>query len=877
MKTSHGKLLALALISASIGCGVEGDDTLDRNVAPKQGAISGGQLETGYPMVGAILAHAASDPPEGHLCTGAIISDSWVLTAQHCEGTGMVFRRGNSIWGGYVEHTVDLQVRHPNRDQMLIHLATPIPGGIPILKINEGAAPAVGTVCTGVGFGENTAPGAPSGNGIKRSATMQVQFVEPDTLTVKAVSGLSAGGDSGGPLICNGLIAGTVKGHIELDGDYPARQTSIYRVVDAPWVMSTISPVYQDLNLLNGWTQYGTRNASYALVNGRVHLKGSIMTSGTNAVAFSLPTGFRPDQNATVAVDLYGGAKGSLLINKNGQVTVQSAGAFSVAANFTSLEGVSFVPSFYGYANLVLKNGWLGGTGTSSPGAAEIGGVVRLRGAMQTTGNNMDAFQLPTNLRPANNLYLPIALANGKKGRLFISSGGDATVVPESTADAKTMTSLDGVWFAKDSTGFSNIALQNGWSSYGFGTSTPAARLMFGVVHLRGAMKTGGTNSLAFTLPAALRPPVNVWVPVDVNGGRKGRLSISPTGTVNVWSETASDGPAFTSLEGVSFAVSDFSPLILENGWAYSGYGVSQPGFSVTNGVVQLKGAIGGGVNGALFKLPVAARPLATLYLPTSMCGGWRGRLIVGYDGTVTMYPQNGDLSKAQCFTGLDGISFPVSTLNATTVPPQNGWTFYGNGTRSPMVRLDNGVVRLQGAISTTAANNNSLALTLPSGFRPSSTVYVRVDLVNAKKGRLTIATDGSVYVGAEDVWRDAQSFTSLEGVAFSLNTAAAWNQTLQNGWVNYGTRPAAAVSAGGLIRLQGAVYGGTSSVLFTLPVGLRPAKDAYVPTDLVNAKNGRLYISTSGAVSVETGDGPFSNATSFTSLEGVTFPLLGN
>ena len=65
--------------------------------------------------------------------------------------------------------------------------------------------------------------------------------------------------------------------------------------------------------------------------------------------------------------------------------------------------------------------------------------------------------------------------------------------------------------------------------------------------------------------------------------------------------------------------------------------------------------------------------------------------------------------------------------------------------------------------------------------------------------------------------------------------------------------------------------------VLFTLPVGLRPAKDAYVPTDLVNAKNGRLYISTSGAVSVETGDGPFSNATSFTSLEGVTFPLLGN
>jgi hypothetical protein len=874
MKIPHGKLVALALVG-SLGCGAEGEGSLDRNVTPRQGAISAGQLETGYPMVGAIIAHHTDDPPEGHLCTGTIISDSWVLTAQHCEGTGMVFKTGNSIWGGFVDHAVDQQVKHPRIDQMLIHLTTPI-SGVPVLKINEGAAPAVGTVCTGVGFGENTAPGAPDGNGIKRSATMQVQFVEPDTLTVKAVSGLSAGGDSGGPLICSGVVAGTVKGHIEADGDYPARQTSIYRTVDAPWIMSTIAPTYTELNLLNGWTQYGSRNASYALVAGRVHLKGAISTTGTNASAFSLPLGFRPDQNVTVAVDLYGGAKGSLLINKNGSVTVKSAGAFSLAASFTSLEGVSFVPSFWSYVNLTLRNNWVGGTGTSSPSAAKIGGIVRFRGAMQTTGTTMEAFTLPPELRPANNTYLPIALNNGKKGRLFISTSGVATVVPESTADAQALTSLDGAWFSPDATGFSNLTLQNGWATYGFGTATPAARLMNGIVHFRGALK-GGTNSQAFTLPANLRPPVNVWVPVDVNVGHKGRLSISPTGTVNIYSETASDAAAFTSLEGVSFTLSDFTPLVLENGWSRAGYGVAQPGFSVTNGVVQLKGALSGGVNGALFTLPVNARPPSTIYLPTTMCSGWQGRIIINSNGVATMYPHLGDLAKAQCFTGLDGLSFNASVLNHTLINLANNWTNYGNGTRGPAFRNDNGVIRLQGAISTTSTNNNSLIATLPAAVRPPATVYQRVDLVNGKKGRVTIATDGSVYISSADVWRDAQSFTSLEGVTYSLSASGSWSLTGQNGWTNYGTRAAAAVSSYGIVRLQGSVYNGTNSILFTLPEALRPLKTAYVATDLFGGTNGRLFISTDGSVSVETASGPFSNATGFTSLEGVSFSLLGN
>jgi hypothetical protein len=51
-----------------------------------------------------------------------------------------------------------------------------------------------------------------------------------------------------------------------------------------------------------------------------------------------------------------------------------------------------------------------------------------------------------------------------------------------------------------------------------------------------------------------------------------------------------------------------------------------------------------------------------------------------------------------------------------------------------------------------------------------------------------------------------------------------------------------------------------------------RPATDVYVPIDLCNATNGRLHITPSGTVDIQTENGMFSNATCFTSLEGVSF-----
>ena len=76
-----------------------------------------------------------------------------------------------------------------------------------------------------------------------------------------------------------------------------------------------------------------------------------------------------------------------------------------------------------------------------------------------------------------------------------------------------------------------------------------------------------------------------------------------------------------------------------------------------------------------------------------------------------------------------------------------------------------------------------------------------------------------------------------------------------------------------GVVHLKGAIATtGTNPVPFTLPVGFRPATSVYVPVDLCNATNGRLFIHPSGVVTVQAESGNFSNAACFTSLDGAWF-----
>jgi hypothetical protein len=85
--------------------------------------------------------------------------------------------------------------------------------------------------------------------------------------------------------------------------------------------------------------------------------------------------------------------------------------------------------------------------------------------------------------------------------------------------------------------GWTSLTLQNGWTTSPFGTSAAAVRTISGIVHLKGAIATSGTNPVPFTLPAGFRPADAVFVPVDLCNATNGRLQIEPTGVVTVQAE----------------------------------------------------------------------------------------------------------------------------------------------------------------------------------------------------------------------------------------------------------------------------------------------------------------------------------------------------
>jgi hypothetical protein len=208
---------------------------------------------------------------------------------------------------------------------------------------------------------------------------------------------------------------------------------------------------YSALTLINGWTGAGFSTSAPAarLISGIVRHKGSVETSGTNAEPFVLPAGLRPATNVYVPVDLCNAAKGRLIIQPTGDVTVEAENNFSDAQCFTSLDGASF--SLTAFKPLKLKHGWADSPyGTAAPAVKTISGTVFFQGAMVTSGNNTEPFVLPAKYRPLTNVYISVDMCNATGGRLNISPSGVVSVEAETSfGNAQCFTSLDGASFVQ--------------------------------------------------------------------------------------------------------------------------------------------------------------------------------------------------------------------------------------------------------------------------------------------------------------------------------------------------------------------------------------------------------------------------------------------
>jgi hypothetical protein len=176
-----------------------------------------------------------------------------------------------------------------------------------------------------------------------------------------------------------------------------------------------------------------------------------------------------------------------------------------------------------------------------------------------------------------------------------------------------------------------------------------------------GAVSTAGSNGTIFTLPAALRPASNVFLPVDLCGGKKGRLTVTGGGSATVSSVGAglgSDATCFTSLEGVTFTkAATFTPVTFKNGWA--NYGFYPVASSSAMGIVRLQGTMSGGTTTA-FTLPPDSRPPRGAYVQVDLCNGAQGRADISSNGDVYIEAGDGNTANVSCFTSLEGVWFAL-------------------------------------------------------------------------------------------------------------------------------------------------------------------------------------------------------------------------
>ncbi|MFE4544735.1 S1 family peptidase [Arthrobacter sp. NPDC056727] len=164
-------------------------------------------------------------------CTGSQIAASWVITAKHCNATSLrSVRLGTSYLGtGGAVRSVAGRYPAPAGDVLLLKLSTPYYGAYVGLS---NAFPATGTAASVYGWGDQS-EGSGSMSYYLKSAAVSVIWQGLDnyggpSVRTRSQSGHTLSGDSGGPLIVNGKLAGVLSSSDILPARNPANFTAYY-------------------------------------------------------------------------------------------------------------------------------------------------------------------------------------------------------------------------------------------------------------------------------------------------------------------------------------------------------------------------------------------------------------------------------------------------------------------------------------------------------------------------------------------------------------------------------------------------------------------------------------------------------------------------
>jgi len=340
-----------------------------------------------------------------------------------------------------------------------------------------------------------------------------------------------------------------------------------------------------------------------------------------------------------------------------------------------------------------------------------------------------------------------------------------------------------------------------------------------------------------------------------------------------------------------------WTTLTLVNGWTNYWGAAVPPAVGVVNGVVTFRGALNGSnaTSDIAFYLPAQFRPYFQyagqthvgtdiISVRVAMAGTAQGTLqyvpdLFGGQGNphaVRIIPDNPSSGSPKSFVSLDGVTFDRTVDNSTPLQPDPSWSpvyarrLQGPHTAGAYVKNVDGFVRFQGYLTSSQTFPGYL-FTLPSQYRTNETVSVPVNL-EGSWGYLSIYPSGDVYVGGNPP--AAANGTSLEGAFYSRTLSGNSPLALVNGWSAYSTRAVRVGKNDDVVRFQGAISGGTSGTLATLPSNMRPSKPVTLLAVAYGGVPARIVVNTNGNVTVDTTNPPLWVSSLYLSLDGLSFAL---